>query len=223
MRPRRAFTGFVVACAALAVVSFAASAASAQVMVSPNDSPTLNNGGWVYNAAILLAVLGTLLTLLIVFGFVRLAPQFRREEAATLQVRAPRLRPGKELPRRPVNIVGAPVVVPAPATAAPAPVAAPVAAPPAPAPAAPAPVTATPAIPPEPASVPVAVAPAPAAPAPAAPTSAAPVGERKEVALDQETFDKVLAELLEKGTARRVAEGQARRAAMIAARKKAGG
>jgi NADH-quinone oxidoreductase subunit I len=45
--------------------------------------------------------------------------------------------------------------------------------------------------------------------------------ERKEVALDQETFDRVLAELLEKGTTRRVAEGQARRAAMIAARKKA--
>jgi hypothetical protein len=41
------------------------------------------------------------------------------------------------------------------------------------------------------------------------------------VSLDQETFDRVLAELLEKGTDRRVAEGQARRAAMIAARKKA--
>jgi len=57
-------------------------------------------------------------------------------------------------------------------------------------------------------------------PAPA-PTPAA--GEHKEVALDQETFDAKLAELLEKGTDRRVAEGQARRAAMIAARKKAGG
>jgi hypothetical protein len=43
------------------------------------------------------------------------------------------------------------------------------------------------------------------------------------VSLDQETFDRVLAELLEKGTTRRVAEGQARRAAMIAARKKAEG
>jgi len=49
------------------------------------------------------------------------------------------------------------------------------------------------------------------------------VFERKEVALDQETFDRVLAELLDKGTTRRVAEGQARRAAMIAARKKAEG
>lgn len=71
---------------------------------------------------------------------------------------------------------------------------------------------------------------APAAPAPAAtqaptaPTTATPAaGEHKEVSLDQETFEKTLAELLEKGTDRRVAEGQARRAALIAARKKAGG
>jgi hypothetical protein len=62
------------------------------------------------------------------------------------------------------------------------------------------------------------VAPAPAAvPAPAAPA------ERVEVAMDQEVFDAKLAELLEKGTDRRVAEGQARRAGMIAARKKAEG
>jgi hypothetical protein len=43
------------------------------------------------------------------------------------------------------------------------------------------------------------------------------------VSLDQEVFDTTLAELLAKGTDRRVAEGQARRAAMIAARKKAEG
>ncbi len=56
-----------------------------------------------------------------------------------------------------------------------------------------------------------------------APTPAPAAGEHKEVTLDQETFDRVLAELLDKGTDRRVAEGQARRAAMIAARKKAEG
>jgi hypothetical protein len=56
-----------------------------------------------------------------------------------------------------------------------------------------------------------------------APTPAPAAGEHKEVSLDQETFDRVLAELLDKGTDRRVAEGQARRAAMIAARKKAEG
>ena len=61
-----------------------------------------------------------------------------------------------------------------------------------------------------------------AAPATAAPTTAAPA-EHAEVALDQETFERVLAELLEQGTDRRVAEGRARRAAMVAARSKAEG
>jgi hypothetical protein len=41
--------------------------------------------------------------------------------------------------------------------------------------------------------------------------------------MDQETYERVLAELLDKGTDRRVAEGQARRAGMIAARTKAAG
>jgi hypothetical protein len=42
-------------------------------------------------------------------------------------------------------------------------------------------------------------------------------------ALDQETFDRVLKEQLEKGVDRRVAEGRARAAAVVAARKKAQG
>jgi NADH-quinone oxidoreductase subunit I len=80
----------------------------------------------------------------------------------------------------------------------------------APAPAAGAPV-ATAATPPEAVPAPAAAAPAPAP------------AEHREVALDQEVFEKTLEELLAKGTDRRVAEGQARRAAMIAARKKAEG
>ncbi len=72
-----------------------------------------------------------------------------------------------------------------------------------------------------------AAAPAPSAataPAatPAAASAAAPA-EHADVALDQETFERVLAELLEQGTDRRVAEGRARRAAMVAARTKAEG
>jgi len=105
------------------------------------------------------------------------------------------------------------------------------AAPPAPEPVAPAPAPVATAPVPAPEAVastaPAAAAPAPGITAPSgqtpAPAPAAEEGPRKEVALDQETFDRVLAELLEKGTARRVAEGQARRAAMIAARKKAEG
>ena len=75
-----------------------------------------------------------------------------------------------------------------------------------------------------PAEATVAVGAPAAADAPAA--TAAPAtapAEHAEVALDQETFERVLAELLEQGTDRRVAEGRARRAAMVAARTKAEG
>ena len=93
-----------------------------------------------------------------------------------------------------------------------------------PAPAAASPPVAAPAV-----AAPVAAAPAAAEAAAAAPAS--PVGqaqgpapaEHADVALDQETFERVLAELLEQGTDRRVAEGRARRAAMVAARTKAEG
>jgi hypothetical protein len=211
----------------------------AQVSFSPNASPTLNSGGWVYGAAVLLTGVGVLIVAAIVFGYMRFAPRFQRDEGAPRSVRAPRLEPGREPPRRPVKITGAPVVVPAPV--APVPVAAAVAAPApaapaavaAPAPAAPAPAAAPPPAPAAaPAAAPVAAPeqppPAEAAPSPAPtpavqPAPAPAAGEHKEVALDQETFDSKLAELLAKGTDRRVAEGQARRAAMIAARQKAGG
>jgi formate hydrogenlyase subunit 6/NADH:ubiquinone oxidoreductase subunit I len=96
----------------------------------------------------------------------------------------------------------APSAGPAPTAAGPLPAAAPVAA------AAPAPGAAT-APPTEAAAAPAAAVPEPA--------------EHVEVALDQETFERVLAELLEQGTDRRVAEGRARRAAMVAARSKAEG
>jgi hypothetical protein len=209
-----------------------------QLSFSPNATPTLNTGGWVYGAAVLLTVVGVLIVLALVFGYMRFAPRFRRDESAPRSVRAARLQPGRDAPRRPVNITGAPVVVPAPV--APTPVAAAVSAP-APAVSAPAPAVSAPAAPaPPPAAVaapmappeqpaPAADAAPPAGPSPAAtaaqaaPTPAPTAGEHKEVALDQETFDAKLAELLAKGTDRRVAEGQARRAAMIAARKKAEG
>ncbi|HJS26670.1 MAG TPA: hypothetical protein VJ913_06055 [Actinomycetota bacterium] len=195
-----------------------------QVSVNPTVTPVLNNGGWVYITAVLLTLLAIGIVLLIVFGYMRLAPRFQTDEETRKSVRLPRRQPGEEV-RRPVNVVGAPAVVQAPMVASAASAAAPAAtatatlAPPAPAPApapaaARAPATQAPASPAAPAE----------APAPAAAPAAAPAPvEHAEVSLDQETFDRVLAELLEKGTDRRVAEGQARRAAMIAARKKAEG
>ena len=207
-----------------------------QIIVDPSVTPTLNNGGWVYNAAVLLAVLGAIVALALVFGYMRFAPRFQTDEGARRSVRAPRIQPGRDV-RRPVNVTSAPVVVQPPTVmGAAAPVAAPaspVAAPAAPqaAPAS-APATATvsdqtaaatgTAAPPAAQPVAEAASAAPSSPAPAAPVAAS-TEERPEVSLDEETFEKTLAELIAKGTDRRVAEGQARRAAMIAARKKAGG
>lgn len=196
-----------------------------QIIVDPTVTPTLNNGGWVYNAAVLLAVLGAIVALALVFGYMRFAPRFQTDEGARRSVRAPRIQPGRDV-RRPVNVTSAPVVVQPPTVVgAAAPVAA--AAPPQAAPAAPQPASAAPqpaSAAAAPAAQPVAEAAsaAPSSPAPAAPVAAS-TGERPEVSLDEETFEKTLAELIAKGTDRRVAEGQARRAAMIAARKKAGG
>jgi formate hydrogenlyase subunit 6/NADH:ubiquinone oxidoreductase subunit I len=118
----------------------------------------------------------------------------------------------------------------APVASAAAPAAAPVAAPaPAPAAAAPAPPASTappsaPAARTDPAA-PAAAGPESSAAAPAADAAAPPASpaEHADVSLDQETFDRVLAELLEQGMDRRVAEGRARRSAMIAARQKAEG
>jgi hypothetical protein len=213
----------------------------AQVIVDPTFVPEINDGGWVYNAAVLLAAIGVIITLLVVFGYMRFAPRFQTDEGGHTRVRAPRVQPGRDV-RRPVNVIGAPIVaqppvVTASATApAPAQAPAPVPAPaqteapgqaPAPAQAeAPAPAAEAPAQEAPAQEAPAQEAPAQEAPAQEAPAQeapAAPAAAHAEVSLDQETFDKILAELLEKGTDRRVAEGQARRAAMIAARKKAGG
>jgi uncharacterized membrane protein len=213
-----------------------AAGALAQVTPNPTVTPTKNTGGFVYGMAVLTALAGILVVILLVVAYMRYAPRFQRE--APRAARAERLVVGGEPPRRAVDVTqAAPVVVAPPAVPAPAaaPASGPAAQPaPAAAPAAaPAPVAASaPAPAPAPASAPApaaATAPASAeapgerrAAADAAASSAAPA-ERHEVALDQEVFDATLASLLEKGTDRRVAEGQARRAAMIAARKKAEG
>jgi hypothetical protein len=232
--------------AALAIV-LPGSAAVAQVSVDPSVSPELNTGGWVHGMAILLGILGLIIILLLVAGYVRFAPRFSTDESTLKVVRADRVRPGQELPRRTVDIkAAAPVVVappplPQPAgvaaaapAAAPAAAASPAAAPaPAPAPAqagpgAEAPSTEAPKASPASEATPseadgATEARESPAPAVSSPAPAPAPAERVEVSLDQEVFDQTLKELLEKGTDKRVAEGQARRAAMIAARKKAAG
>jgi pyruvate dehydrogenase E2 component (dihydrolipoamide acetyltransferase) len=210
--------------AAALVVLLPATAAIAQVSVDPSVTPEINTGGWIKGMAILLAVLGLIVILMLVAAYLRFAPRFSTDESTLKVVRADRVRPGEELPRRTVDIKEAvPMVVAPPPLPQPAGVAAatPAAAPAAPAPA---PAAAEPSAAPPSTEAPAETTeaqPAPAAAAPA-PAPAAPA-ERVEVALDQEVFDQTLKELLDKGTDKRVAEGQARRAAMIAARKKAAG
>jgi len=224
------------------VMVLPAGAAFAQVSVDPSVTPELNTGGWVHGMAILFGAIGLIVILLLVAGYVRFAPRFSTDESTLRVVRADRVRPGEELPRRTVDIkAAAPMVVappplpqPAGVAAAPAAAAAPEAAAPAatvPAPAqagpdAEAPSTEAPQSAPASEGVPAeadAATEAPEAPAAAASAPAPAPTERPEVSLDQEVFDKTLKELLDKGTDKRVAEGQARRAAMIAARKKAAG
>ena len=111
-----------------AVVASAPNAA-AQVIVSPNAEPVRNDGGWIYWVAIALVALGVIVTIGIILRYMRNAPRWQREEGGPRVVKAPRIQPGREAPRRSVNITGAPAVVPAPAAAiaaaAPAPVPAP--------------------------------------------------------------------------------------------------
>ncbi len=196
-------------------VMYVAGVAQAQVKVEPTATPVRNDGGWVFQAAQLLALVGIVTILMIVIGYMRFAPRFAKDEESIKVVRADRVVIGQELPRRNVDlsqavpVVVAPPAVPvpagatAPATAAPVAVAAPAAAAQAPA------VQAAEA------------APAPAAAAPPAPP--AEPAERVEVSMDQAVFDSTLEELLAAGTDRRIAEGKARRAGMIAAKKKAAG
>lgn len=131
----------------------------------------------------------------------------RLEEWTSTVLPPPMLEEGAEPPAEEAVAPAAAAPVAAPAPAVPT---APVAEAPAPAPA-PAPA--------EPAAPAAAAEPA----APPAPAAAPLAGEKVEVSIDQETYERVYAELIAKGTAERVAQGQARRAAMIAARKKAAG
>jgi hypothetical protein len=238
----RAFRAIVLA---PVLVVLSAGLAYAQTPIDPSVSPELNTGGWVHGMAILLGIIGLIVILLLVAGYVRFAPRFSTDESTLKVVRADRVRPGQELPRRTVDIKAAvPVVVappplPQPAGVAATPAAAAASATAAPAPAAPAPATpaqagpgaeapsteapqaepASEAVPSEPDAATEARETPPAEASAPAPAPAA----HAEVSLDQEVFDRTLQELLDKGTDKRVAEGQARRAAMIAARKKAAG
>jgi uncharacterized membrane protein len=111
---RRMRTLRTVALAAVLVLSLPAATAVAQVSVDPTVTPELNTGGWVHGMAILLGILGLIVLLLVVVSYVRFAPRFSTDETTFKVVRADRVRPGEELPRRTVDIKEAVPVVVAP-------------------------------------------------------------------------------------------------------------
>jgi hypothetical protein len=210
-RNRRGWTLAVLTLALLVVPH----AAFAQVSIDPTATPEKHTGGWIFWMAQASIAMGVAIVVLAGAAYLRFAPRFyraaREDEAKQTAVPVP--------PAGSVRIQYEPPAQPAtpPAQAAPpqAPTQAGVATAPAQEPAAAAPAQAAP---PPAAEAPAAEAPA----AGAAPTPAAPKHEGP-VELDQETFDRVLQEQLDKGTDRRVAEGRARSAAVKAARQKAGG
>jgi hypothetical protein len=186
---------------------------AAEVVITPNvsASPAADYGGWTFKMAIASISLIVVVALLLISAYLRFAPRFYIGEGS-----------GNAPPVRPQARAGAPAAAVA-LDAPPLPTPVPVAAQAAPAPAA----EAAPAVA---ADAPTALAAeAPAAAAPAAPAAAAPARpaaapkQEGPLELDQETFDRVLAEELAKGTDRRVAEGRARGAAARAARRKAQG
>lgn len=191
--------------------------AFAQSRIITTVTPERTDGGWIYWLAFLSLALAGLLTVFLVVAYMRYAPRFNKDEDGAKVVRADRIVPGRDAPRRMVDVTQAvPMVAQPPpvSVAAPAAVAAPVAAAvPAAAATAATPVEEAPAA--EPAAAAAAAAPV------AAPAPAPPAAPRPEVSLDQAVYDTTLEELLAAGTDRRIAEGKAKRTAMIAARKKA--
>jgi hypothetical protein len=212
-----------VPCAALLllVLTVLSGVALADIQATPNvpaDSSKCSLGGpspqcgqWTYWAAIGAAVIALLIAGVFVFRYLKDASRFQVDEgraAPAGRSAAPATRP---LAPPPV-----PAAVPAGVAAAPAGGGG-AAVSEAPAAAAPAGVGAAPVAAPDPAA-PAAPAAAPAAAGAGAVATRPPSPRHEPVEPDQETFDRVLAEQLAKGTDRRVAEGRAKAAALKSAR-----
>src|SRR3954454_2349313 len=134
-----------VAAGAATIVAGSGTAALAQTHIVPTITPVRTDGGWIYWLAFLSLGLGLLLLIILVAAYMRFAPRFSKDEDRAKVVRADRVVPGREAPRRLVDVSQAvPVVAqpPAAVAAAPAPAAPAAAAPAAAAPAAEAPAAA---------------------------------------------------------------------------------
>jgi hypothetical protein len=200
-------------------VLLTASAALADIQATPNAPPDSSKcslagpssqcGQWTYWAALGAIIIGVVAVALFVIKYLRDAPRFQVDTAT-----------GRGTGARPSAGASRPLAPPpAPSAAAPAQASA-----------APAQAEAAAAAAPAAGTTAVAVAEPPAvqgeevsAPT-VAPVATRPPSPRAEhVEPDQETYDRVLAEQVGKGTDRRVAEGRAKAAALKAAREKAAG
>ena len=178
---------------------FVPAVASAQLPIDVTASPTKDTGGWVYGMAQLLALLGVLMLVLVVAGFMRWSPRWaeaKRKKAAAgpppAKAAAPALAPPVAVSSLAVEAAEASAAsigekAHAPESGA-------------------VPVVATP-------SAPAQVAPAQVAPAQVAPETAAP-----PASATSGVYETTLKELLDKGVPQKVAEARAKMAA-----KKAGG
>ena len=116
---------------ALVVLIVTGNAALAQTSIDPTVLPERNTGGWIFWLGWLSGVLALLLLILLVAAYMRFAPRLAKDEEGSRFVHADRVLPGKEPPRRIVDLTQAapivvqpppiPAAVAAPAMAAPAP------------------------------------------------------------------------------------------------------
>src|SRR4051812_1822323 len=114
------------AAGAVALVASSGTAASAQSHIVPTITPSLTNGGWIYWLAFLSLGLGLLLLIFLIALYMRFAPRFSKDEDQAKAVRADRIVPGRDAPRRLVDVTQAvPVVAQPPAGIPSAPGAAP--------------------------------------------------------------------------------------------------
>ena len=204
----------------LLILTVLSGVALADIQATPNipaDSskcslggPSAQCGQWTYWAAIGALIIAVLVAGVFVFRYLKDASRFQVDEGRA----APAGRAGAAA-TRPLAPPPVPAAVPAGVAAAPsgggAEVGGAVA------------VAEAPAAPAEAAAPAVAPAAASVAPAAGAVATRPPSPRHEPVEPDQETFDRVLAEQLAKGTDRRVAEGRAKAAALKAAREKAEG
>ena len=113
----------------MAALVASAGAAFAQSHIPQTGSPERVDGGWIYWLAFLSLALALVLIIFLIAAYMRYAPRFAKDEDEARVVHADRVVPGREAPRRMVDVTQAvplvvqppPVTVAAPASAPSAP------------------------------------------------------------------------------------------------------